>query len=259
MLTPPGFTARRSGRLSLVVRDSEEAVAELLRRWAEGRLPPARALPGGRGGVGAFPLRADLSVVLRPYRRGGLVARVVQRRFLGVRPRPFRELRVAVALAAAGVPTPEPLGAAVRWDVPGLYTGAIATREIWGAANLWQFLQQAPAAQRAAACAAAAAAVRALHDAGALHPDLNLQNVLVRRAVSGLEAWIIDLDRVRFTTITARHRAAAFQRICRSIRKLDPESAVLTLSCVEAFESVRAPGAGGRGPAAPPQPPLPGP
>lgn len=239
MVIPPGFSARRAGRLRLIVRDGEEAVAELLRRWAEERLPPARALPGGRGGVGAFPLRGDLSVVLRPYRRGGLVARFVQRRFLGLRPRPFRELQVAAALAAAGVPTPEPLGAAVRWDAPGVYCGAIATREIWGAANLWQFLQHVPPAERAMACTAAAAAVRALHDAGAVHPDLNLQNVLIRRAGDGVEAWIIDLDRVRFTTITARHRRAAFDRICRSIRRLDPESAVVTWGCVQAFERVR--------------------
>ncbi len=239
MVVPPGFSARRAGRLRLIVRDGQEPVADLLRRWAEDRLPPARALPGGRGGVGAFPLRGDLSVVLRPYRRGGLIARFVERRFAGLRPRPFRELRVAAALAAAGVPTPEPLGAAVLWECPGLYRGAIATREIWGAANLWQFLQQAPAAQRAAACAAAAATARALHDAGAVHPDLNLQNFLIRRAGDGLEAWVLDLDRVRFTRVTARDRRAAFARICRSIRKLDPESAVVTYGCVQAFERVR--------------------
>ena len=42
----------------------------------------------------------------------------------------------------------------------------------------------------------------------------------------------------RFTTVTAGHRRAAFDRICRSIRKLDPESAVITLACVEAFREV---------------------
>jgi len=127
----------------------------------------------------------------------------------------------------------------VWWDAPGVYRGAFVTREMWGAANLWRFLQQAPAAQRGAACVAAAALVRRLHDAGALHPDLNLQNVLIRRAASGIEAWLIDLDGVRFATVTPRHRQAAFDRICRSIRKLDPESAVITLACVEAFQVVK--------------------
>lgn len=237
--TPDGFTFLPAGRLRLMVRDGAPEVADLLRRWAGDDLPPARALPGGRGGVGAFLLRPDLGVVLRPYRRGGLLRRVNRSRYLGVAARPFRELRAAVAVAAAGVPTPEPLGAAVCWDAPGLYRGAFVTRELFGAANLWRFLQQAPAGERGPACAAAAAAIRRLHAAGALHPDLNLQNVLVRRAAAGIDAWLIDLDGVRFATVTARHRRAAFDRICRSIRSLDPESAVVTLACVEAFRAVR--------------------
>lgn len=233
-----GFAFTPAGRLRLLVRQGAPEVAELLRRWARGDLPPARALPGGRGGVGAFNLRPDLAVVLRPYRRGGLIGRFNRSRYLGLSPRPFRELRTALAVARAGVPTPEPLGAAVLWDAPGLYRGAFASRELWGAANLWRFLQQAPPAQRGPACAAAAAVVRRLHDAGALHPDLNLQNVLIRRTAAGLEAWLIDLDGARFTTVTPRHRQAAFARLCQSMRKLDPESAVLTLDCVEAFRAV---------------------
>lgn len=236
---PDGFTAVPAGRLRLMVREGAPEVADLLRRWARNDLPPARTLPGGRGGVGAFLLRPDLGVVLRPYRRGGLIGRVNRSRYLGVAARPFRELRAAVAVAAAGVPTPEPLGAAVRWDAPGVYRGAFVTRELWGAANLWRFLQQASPEQRGPACAAAAALVRQLHAAGALHPDLNLQNFLIRRSASGLDAWLIDLDGVRFATVTARHRQAAFDRICRSIRKLDPESAVVTLACVEAFRGVK--------------------
>ena len=236
--TPAGFTFVPAGRLRLMVREGTPELADLLRRWARDDLPPARTLPGGRGGVGAFLLRPDLPVVLRPYRRGGLIGRVNRSRYLGIAARPFRELRTAVRIAAAGVPTPEPLGAAVLWDAPGVYRGAFVTRELWGAANLWRFLQQAPAAQRGDACAAAAALVRQLHDAGALHPDLNLQNFLIRRAGGGLEAWLIDLDGVRFTTVTPRHRQAAFARICRSIRRLDPESAVVTLACVDAFRTV---------------------
>ncbi len=238
---PPGFAVQSAGRLRLLVRDDAAEVGELLRGWASDTLPPARALPGGRGGAAAFPLRPDLAVVLRPYRRGGLVARLTRGHYVGLSPRPFRELRAAAALEAAGVPTPEPLGAAVLWDAPGLYRGAFATREIWGAANLWQFLQQAPPAERGPACAAAATTVQALFAAGALHPDLNLQNFLIRRAATGLEAWLIDLDGVHFATVTPRHRAAAFARICRSIRTLDPQSAVITLACVEAFRTVSLP------------------
>jgi 3-deoxy-D-manno-octulosonic acid kinase len=238
---PPGFTFIGEGRLRLLVRDGSPDLAALLQRWANNTLPPARALLGGRGGVGAFQLRADLVVVLRPYRRGGLVSRVNQTRYLGLRPRPFRELRASEALRAAAVATPEVLAAAVLWDAPGCYRGALATREVPGAINLWHYLQMAAPAERGPACAAAAAVTRRMHDAGAVHPDLNLQNYLVRRTASGFDAWIIDLDCVRLTRVTPRTRRAAFNRICRSIRKLDPESAVMTLACVEAFRTVADP------------------
>jgi hypothetical protein len=235
---PQGFTLIRRGRLRAVVRDGAPEVEALLQRWASGNLPPARALLGGRGGIGAFPLRPDLVAVLRPYRRGGLMRRVNSAHYFGFRARPFRELLASETLRAAGVPTPEVLGAAVRWDAPGCYRGALATREVPGAINLWHYVQMASPADRAPACAAAAAVTRRMLDAGGIHPDLNLQNFLVRRTGHSGEAWVIDLDRMRFGRVTPRTRRAAFERICRSIRKLDPESAVMTLACVEAFRTI---------------------
>jgi tRNA A-37 threonylcarbamoyl transferase component Bud32 len=235
---PADFAAIREGRLRLLVREGLPELAELLRAWGRDVLPQGRALLGGRGGVEAFELRSGLVVVLRPYQRGGLVSRFNQTRYLGFLPRPFRELAASETLRAAGVSTPQVLAAAVKWDVPGCYRGAVATREVPGAINLWHYLRMAAPAERGPACVAAAATTRRMHDAGAIHPDLNLQNYLVRRTDSGLEAAVIDLDRLRFGEVTARIRRRAFDRICRSIRKLDPESAVLTLDCVEAFHSV---------------------
>jgi len=235
---PDGFTLARLGRLRLLIRADAPELRPLLERWAAGTLPPARALLGGRGGVGAFQLRPDLTAILRPYRRGGLVARLNRQRYFGARPRPFREVRASERLRAAGVPTPEVLAAAVMWDAPGCYRGALASREVPGAINLWHYLQMAAPAERGPACLAAAAVTRRLHAAGAIHPDLNLQNYLVRRTPAGVEAWIIDLDRVRFARVTGRIRRAAFARLCRSIRRLDPESAVMTPACVDALRGV---------------------
>ena len=235
---PAGFAFVAAGRLRMLVRDGAPEVGDLLRHWAADTLPPARALPGGRGGVGAFALRPDLAAVLRPYKRGGLVAHINAERYLGLRPRPFSELHSALMLAGRGVPTPEPLGAAVLWDAPGVYRGALVTREVWGAANLWHYLQTQPPAARGPACVAAATAAQRLLAAGAIHPDLNLQNFLIRPTSHGVQALIIDLDRVRTARVTPRTRRAAFERICRSIRRLDPESAVITLACVEAFRGV---------------------
>lgn len=238
---PTGFVARQEGRLTLLVRDgSADAVAGLLRDWAGHRLPAARPLSGGRGGTAAYDLGEGLSVVLRPCRRGGLPARVNRDLYFGFSPRPFRELAVTEALRSRSVPTVEMLGAAVRWVFPGVYRGAVASREIAGAVTLWEHLRSSPAAERARACELAAAVTRRMHDAGVVHPDLNLQNYLVRRAEAGGadRVFVIDCDRAAVRTVRDADRREAFNRLCRSMRRLDPTAAVLTLGCVEAFQRV---------------------
>ena len=59
------------------------------------------------------------------------------------------------------------------------------------------------------------------------------------------EVAIIDCDGVQLRAVTPRDRQAAFERLCRSIRRLDPTSAVVTLDCVEALRSIAPPLAGG--------------
>lgn len=239
-----GFVALEEGRLELVLRaDHADAVASLLRAWARRSLPPARSLAGGRGGAAAHDLAAGLTVVLRPCRRGGFVARFNQDLYLGFSPRPFRELAVTEELRARGVPTVEMLGAAACWVLPGCYRGALVSRELSGVVNLWEYLRFSPPAERERVCELAAALTRRMHDAGIVHPDLNLQNYLVRRAEPGGDAqvFVIDCDRAEVRTVTAADRRGAFKRLCRSMRRLDPTAAVLTLGCVEAFHRVEGP------------------
>ncbi len=239
---PPGFDFVGEGRLRVVVRrDVRDALLPLLRQWASEMLPPPRPLAGGRGAAGVYHLGAELAVVLRPYRRGGLVRRFVRDAFCGVRPRPVRELLVTEELRRRGVPTLEVLAAAAYWLAPGCYRGALVSRELPLAVNLWQYLREVDRAERARVCADAAQATRRLHDAGAVHPDLNLQNYLVRRGPAGREVLIIDFDRVRLGPVSARQRQAAFKRICRSIRRLDPTSEIITLGCVEALHHIADP------------------
>jgi tRNA A-37 threonylcarbamoyl transferase component Bud32 len=237
------FVRVKQRRLRAWVReDVRAALLPLLGAWASGTLATPRAVAGGRGGAGVFDVAADLAVVLRPYRRGGLVGRFNRDLYLGFRPRPLRELRVTLALRDKGVPTIEPLAAAVRWIAPGLYRGAFVTRHLPLAVNLWQYLHDAGKADRGRACEAAASAIRKLHDAGAIHPDLNLMNLLVRPAAGGREVLIIDFDRARLSPpVSTRQREAAFARLCRSMRRLDPTAEVVTLDCVEAFHAVAAP------------------
>jgi 3-deoxy-D-manno-octulosonic acid kinase len=237
---PPHFVRVKQSRLRALVReDVRDALVPLLAAWASGTLATPRAIAGGRGGAGVFDVAPELAVVLRPYRRGGLLRRFNRDLYLGFRARPFRELRITLALREKGVPTIEPLAAAVRWVAPGLYRAAFVSRHLPLAVNLWQYLHDADKAARGRACIAAADAIRKLHDAGAVHPDLNLMNLLVRPAQGEPEVLVIDFDRARLTPVSPRQREAAFARICRSMRRLDPTAEVVTLACVEAFQVVR--------------------
>lgn len=218
--------------------DVREPLLPLLRKWAGGCLPPGRPLAGGRGGVAAFDLSAGLSVVLRPCRRGGLVSRVNRELYFGRRPRPWRELVVTETLRARGVPTVEMLGASVRWMGPLCYRGAVVSREIPGAVNLWRYLESVAPPARVRMCERAAAMTRRMHDAGVVHPDLNLQNFLVREDAGGAQVWVIDLDRARLAAARKTDREAAVVRLQRSARRLDPPQRVLTNECMTALRAI---------------------
>jgi hypothetical protein len=236
---PRGFGAVGAGRLRILVRKDVRADVEaLLCRWATGALPAGRALTGGRGGITAFDLSLGLSVVLRPCRRGGLPGRFNRDLYFGVRPRPFREIELTEELRRRGVPTAEVLGAAVFWVFPACYRGAVVSREIAGALNLWQYLCSVEPGERERVCREVAAVTVRMHDAGAVHPDLNLQNYLVRRDEQSTEVFIIDCDGVQLRPVSASDRRAAFQRICRSIRRLDPNGTALTSASIEALRAM---------------------
>lgn len=179
-------------------------------RWTLEAVPsltldsPAAALGGafGRGGV----LRAG-TVVLRPYRRGGLV-RHVNAGIYGDRGRFQREFQVHRALWAAGLPTVEPLGWACRrrlWGWEGVFLTRFAPGEPWPRA--WD---------RAGVLPQLRTLLQALCAWGLYAPDLNATNVMVEPGGSILT---LDWDRAQWTgdeKLMERYR----ERLTRSLRKL---------------------------------------
>lgn len=236
---PDGFEWFHAGRLTVAVRAELRAeLVPLLRQWSGGTLPPGRPLAGGRGGVTAYDVSPRLAVVVRPYRRGGFLRHFNREVYLGGSPRPFLELVVGETLRARGVRTLELLAAGVR-RFPFLgYRGALISREVPSAVNLWQYMRNAPAEERVRVCEQAARVTRGMHDAGVIHPDLNLQNFLVQRVTSGTEVLVIDFDRARLCTVRPRQREAAVARLLRSVRRLDPEREVVTQRCVAALRAI---------------------
>jgi tRNA A-37 threonylcarbamoyl transferase component Bud32 len=169
----------------------------------------------GRGTAYAIPLghRGD-RVVVRRNRHGGLFARFTGERFLSPTRAPH-ELDASIALAAAGVPTPEIL-AYVLYPPGGLLQRAdVASREIANSTDLADVLMGDDVRTRGAALSATAALVASLSRSGALHEDLNAKNVLLAPD----RAYVLDLDRVRRDVERGKALDANLARLSRSLRK----------------------------------------
>jgi 3-deoxy-D-manno-octulosonic acid kinase len=197
-----------------------------LYRWAEAQ--PDREPLSGRGVAWAATLTAGTDgdqrtpVVVRHTRHGGLAATLTGDLFLYPTRSP-RELAAAARLTDAGVPTPEVVAYVIH-PVAGLLARSdVMTRRLPPGADF-------PAAWaadtsrdgRAAIVAAIASLLRALARAGAHHPDLNVKNIYVAHEPDATTAYVLDVDRVRFTT-DAQAATSNFARFARSARKWDTE------------------------------------
>jgi 3-deoxy-D-manno-octulosonic acid kinase len=193
------WRTERIGRARVVAREGAvETVRAALNStgslfdWAAGR-PGAQRLEG-RGA--AYRVRLDgADWLVRHYRRGGAVAVHLGDRYVRVGvPRPFRELEASQAARARGVPTPAVM-AAVVYNAGVVYRGDIAVEFIPRSRTLADVLfggvgkdgaGAGSGDNRRPAAHAAGAAIRQGHDRGLVHPDLNLQNILLAETGDGL-------------------------------------------------------------------------
>lgn len=158
----------------------------------------------GRGGV----LRVG-DMVLRPYRRGGILRHINERTYR-THLRFAAEHAVHRGLWEAGFPTVEPLGYAWRpcgFGVEGVLITRMTEGQAWP--RCWELgIRRAEDIRQA---------ITALCDWGLWSPDLNATNVLLPTEGGAL---FLDWDRARFeaegTGLYARYRA----RLDRSLQKL---------------------------------------
>lgn len=174
-----------------------------------------RTQSGGRGGVAVIDSPAG-ECVLRHYRRGGMVAKLMGDRYLWTgadRTRSFLEFRLLQAMARLKLPVPQVVAA--RYRRVGLhYRADLITRRLADTHTLTECLTQgrldAELAQETGAL------VARFHRAGVWHADLNAHNVLV--APSGL--YLVDFDRGRMRASAPGWRMANLQRLRRSLFKI---------------------------------------
>ena len=225
---PADYERFRAGGADVVALSAAAAaVREALGDAPDGTLygyaqrhPRARAL-AGRGTAWAVPLPDERThVVVRRSRHGGLFAGLTGDRFLAPTRAPH-ELRTAVRLADAGVRTPQVVAFAVYPAGPLLRRSDVATREVMRGRDLAvALLNPTDAPGKHALLAATAKLLAALARAGARHPDLNCKNVLLAPGGSGVQAWVLDVDRVEFGRPgDPRIARANLERLCRSARK----------------------------------------
>lgn len=173
----------------------------------------------GRGSVWIVR-HGDLELVVRHYRRGGILGPWLGDRYLWLglgRTRALREWHLLADLYARGLPVPRPVAGRVRRT--GLcYRADIVTQRIDGGESLAQRLARAPLdAER---WRMIGACLRRLHDAGVWHADLNAHNVLL----SASEIYLVDFDRGR-RRAPGSWRGANLARLRRSLDKLAAGSA----------------------------------
>ena len=171
---------------------------------------------GGRGQ--ALAVESPLGeAVLRVYHRGGMVRHLRQSSYVYTgadRTRPFTEWRVTRRLFAAGLPVPEPLGAAFQRHGP-FYTGALLTRRIPDA----EPLPKAAARMKSRDWKNLGKLLGRAAGAGLRHPDLNANNILMD---SDGKFWLLDLDRA-WIAENAFDPGPMIGRLQRSLRKLGIE------------------------------------
>ncbi|MBI2421710.1 MAG: hypothetical protein HYV27_02690 [Candidatus Hydrogenedentes bacterium] len=178
---PKGFEVIQNGAWTFCARPH---ALEDLRAAVMQPGPPDAALDGGRGAVWTFE-SGGATVVLRRYRRGGLMQHLLHDRYLGNRP--LAEFNVWHAAESAGLPVPALVG--VAWLKRGLfYQGAIATALVEAKPLL--DLVNISGKNVDALGRECGHAIRRMHDAGIWHADLQVKNILIH----GAKALLIDFD-----------------------------------------------------------------
>jgi tRNA A-37 threonylcarbamoyl transferase component Bud32 len=220
---PRGFLARSRGRRVLFAREElldRVLAAGLDRPEAWESVLGARPGEPGRGAAGRLVLDGDTRWVVKRMRRGGWTARLWRDRFLGAA-RLLRNLTVPIEAARRGVPTAAPAAMLLEEGPCRLYRAWLAVDEIPGAEDLLRRLAGAhpPGPDE---IAEVLRTVRRMHDAGVVHRDLNLGNLLLRSGRGGApEAHIVDLDRGRLLDgpVGTGKRRSALRRMERSYVK----------------------------------------
>jgi 3-deoxy-D-manno-octulosonic acid kinase len=172
---------------------------------------------GGRGTVSFVHAGPDQHWVLRHYKRGVLIGKVLTDQYWwngSEATRCFREWRLLAHMHGLGLPVPVPVAA--RYKRSGLiYRADLLTVEIPGARTLTQCLERA--VLDASVWQRIGIALARFHAIGVHHADLNANNIVFD---ANDVVHVLDFDRGRIREVNDAWINAVLERLSRSLNKL---------------------------------------
>lgn len=137
---------------------------------------------------------SGIDMVLRHFRRGGLVGKLNRDRYIRravCKGRAMREFMLLAWMRRQGLPVPRPIAA--RHRPSGLfYRADLITERVPDALPLAEVLQEGALPERN--WTAIGSVIRQLHDLGVHHADLNCRNILLDVCE---QVWLIDFDKCK--------------------------------------------------------------
>ncbi len=229
---PEGYRLLRRRSVYMAVREGYE---DRLEQWLDAPEHLYNSAgaggPAGRGAVPVIALDEDEKLLVRKYRRGGIMRYLLRDRYIGSQ-RPFRELRITAAAAERGVPTATILAAVSMRATVFFYRGYLLSRELGGCLDVPEYIraswQGMTEHEKEEVINDIADAVRLMHDRGIRHGDLNLKNILIDKTRRD-RIFIIDWDKsVIKDRLHAKERRSNIVRLCRSMKKFIRQGLVLS-------------------------------
>lgn len=177
---------------------------------------------GGRGQAWFVEING-LSAVYRRYMRGGLISRINQQTYLGIRQedsRSFKEWRLLKMMLERNLPVPRPIAASInRWPFrfSPFYRAQILVELIPDVQVLDQVLSQRELTSEE--WGLVGKCIRRFHNEGIYHADLNANNILLNDLSA---VFLIDFDKSEIRSVKGGEAAwmeANLQRLKRSLLK----------------------------------------
>jgi len=169
----------------------------------------------GRAKVVYFSFE-DKVLVLKHYYRGGVVARFIKDRYLGLNTensRAFKEWRLLKYMRSLALPVPDAVAAHVKKGL-FFYRADLVTVMIENSKTLAEVISEQPI--NAALWKKVGACIKRFHQQNIYHADLNARNILL---TDSDEIYLIDFDNSCLRQNSENWKMANLARLKRSLLK----------------------------------------